>query len=398
MSYLDDLKTINKTQLDTSTVAPQKDKTRAGYFDWDKHAKNDEAVGVILPPYVGWLDQRIQAARSGAKFDIPFYLMCGKHAIGARQDKQKVFVECRRTLVQDNKVGAGYGLLHPDAVAGGEECPICAACWDDVWPRVKENEGRKDSPEYKQFKEAHRQLCPQQKYVFNFLPMGTTEPVVFEAAKTLGDQLKNIHYDPKQPDLLWPFSNPPHFLSAWVQIRREKNQDVTKYIVNTIYVGMPHILNADQSFAQNIYEQIVAKLPDLRELSKSLVPDANSMTKGIQKMRQTLVNFGLAVATDHATAARVEAATAGVVGGGAAAQVPPVGAPAAPAMTMPTVAPPPSVSVGPAPVGTPAMPPMVGQGLTQTAPPPRSPVAGGDSTAATDLLASLLAQPAQPPK
>jgi hypothetical protein len=366
---------------------------KEGYFDWENkaHATQDpnnkairEAVGVILPPYASYLSERVAAAKQGIPFNFPFSLAVGNHVMGGRQDKDKVYHHCQRDLIRSNKVGAGYPMLPADVVALGDSCPICDTCWDSVWPRVKEQEHNKASPEYKSYKDAHRQLCPQQKSVFNFLPQGSDTPVLLEASKTLAEYITNLHYDPKQPDLLWPYAIGT-FACCWVQIRRHDQPDTTTYSVFPVYHNVPHVRNTQGAFDEATYLKIIAKMKDLREVSRSYLPTPEETAKALAKRDKILVFQGLAVA--QAVGQQVAQATAGVAGG-IAAQPPPI-APAPPMFPVPgavtppaagavistptaTLPPTPTISAsGPPPIG--AAPAPAPAALPATPPPPAMP-------------------------
>ncbi len=396
---------------------------KEGYFDWenDKHAKADttnkllkEAVGVILPPYASYLSERVAAAKQGIPFNIPFYLQIGNHALGHRNDKEKVYIPCVRDLVRSNKVGAVHPMLHPDVAKLSDHCPVCETCWETVWPLVQQYQNNKNSPEYKAYKEGHKQLCPQQKYVFNFLPAGSAEPVLLEAPKTLGEQLSNLHYDPMHPDLLWPYPV-GNFACAWVQIKRLESQDTTTYTVAPVYHNVPHVRDAATgAFNEQLYLSIIAKMKDLREVSKHYVPEPTDLAKALAKRDKILVFSGIGV--DKSVAHAIELATAGVTG--QVAQPPPIMQPAAafpvpgamavpPAIAQPTATLPPTpaaamasmppaiiapqqppVASAPAmPPSMPAMPPTPAAAPVQSSP-GQTPASG----AAFDLLQNLLAK------
>lgn len=409
MGLLDGLNNVNPTAF--QTAKPSKGKfIKEGYFDWDNpaHATPDkanktirEAVGVILPPYASYLSERVAAAQQNLPFNIPFWLYVGTHAMGSRQDRDKVFYHCKRELIRQNKVGATYPMLDPSVAAMDDSCPVCDSCWDIVWPRVKEHEGNKNSPEYKSYKDGHRQLCPQQRYLFNFLPAGSDTPVLLEAAKTLGEHITNLHYDTKQPDLLWPFAV-NGFSCCWVQIRRTDLQDTTNYAVFPCYANQPHIRRPDGAFDEARYMQIMAKIKDLRLISKEYVPDQTDTDKAIVKRDKILTFSGIGIA--HQTTAATEQAIAGVTG--ASATPPPIlAAPPAPGAAFPmpsstlppvpptplSAAPPPIVSAPPiasAPAPLPTTPPPA------ATPPPANTQTGTPAASnAFDVLQGLLNTP-----
>ena len=332
--YQDRLKNVAKSGYETATVNPDTGGGREGYFSWDKHhtpGNVDEAVGVILPPYATYMDERIAAMMNKQPFAVPFMFMRGLHVIGPRQGKNnKFYCGCSKTLVNDNPPG----IVPKSIVDAGGKCPICDACWTDIWPLVvKHKPASKEIPEsieYKQWKECHKQLCPQQKKVFNWLPQGSTTPVIFDGAQTIGDAIQQIHYDPKQPDLLFPVNNPPLWTSAWVQITRIKTEHKTEYKVNTVYVGQyPHIINTENGFNEELYLQILSRVPDLRKLCSTddMNPTPDILAKAMAKVEEVKRNFGFNVAASHSVSMAVNTATAGVAGGVATS---------APPMTVPT--------------------------------------------------------------
>jgi hypothetical protein len=361
--------------INPSTVQGQKPTKgrfiKEGYLDWDNPeiAKVDpnnkaikEVVGVILPPYASYLQERVAAAQAGIPFNIPFYLQVGNHAMGHRNDKEKVYISCQRELVRNNKVGAAYPMLHPDVAKMSDHCEVCATCWENLWPIVQQYQNNKNSPEYKAYKEAHKQLCPQQKYVFNFLPAGSATPVLLEAAKTLGESIVNLHYDDKHPDLLWPYPV-GHFACAWVQLKREEKPDTTNYSAAPVYHNLPHVRDAASgAFNERLYLEIIGKMKDLREVSKLYVPEQADITKALLKRDKILTSVGLGIATDRSVADAVNGATAGV--NGQIASPPPImatGMPAAfpvPGATpVPAAIPQPTATLPPAIQSTPALPP-----------------------------------------
>lgn len=432
MGLYDEVATVNPTAV--QQTKPQRGRfIKEGYFDWENPAhatpnpqdpKVKEAVGVILPPYATYLQERVQAAKQGLPFNIPFYLMVGLHTMGARNDKDKVFCSCPRDLIRANKVGAIYPMLPNDVASLPDLCPICESCWDVVWPKVKSVEGNKNSPEYKTFKDAHRQLCPQQKYVVNFLPAGSSQPVLLEMPKTLGEMVTNLHYDPKQPDLLWPYPI-GQYSCCWVQIRRQDLPDTTNYTVFPAYHNIPHVRNAANAFDEATYLAIIGRMRDLREVAKHYIPPPEDMAKAVAKRDHILTFHGLAVA--GSVAAQTAQAIAGVPGGAAASPPPSLPAPPmfpvpgatplpAPTATLPPPAapaggPPPITPAAPPPVAAaPAGPPLIGQppapvaaapapALPSGPPPPAQappPAVSKDATAAFDVLQSLLNNPAAP--
>lgn len=403
-----------------STVRPQRGRfIKEGYFDWDNpaHAKPDqlnkmkkEAVGVILPPYASYLSERVAAAKQGIPFNLPFWLAVGNHVMGARNDKDKTYVHCQRDLIRSNKVGAAYPMLDPSVAAMDDSCPICDSCWDIVWPKVKEVEGNKNSPEYKSYKDGHRQLCPQQKGVFNFLPAGSDQPVLLEAPKTLTEHITNLHYDDKQPDLLWPYAIGT-FACCWVQIVREDKPDTTTYSVFPVYHNIPHVFDpTTRAFDEKRYLAIMAKIKDLREVSKAYVPSQEEMAKAIVKRDKILVFSGLAVS--RAVESATSMAIAGVPGGAAAS--PPPTAPAPPMFPVPgavspgvisqptatlppaglPATPPAIASAGPPPIAAPTMPAMPAASLPPQQPP--TPPASAAANNAFDVLQGLLGGPNAP--
>ena len=401
MGLLDDIQNLPQQNVVSSTVKPSKGRfIKEGYLDWDnpKHANVDpndkqvrEALGVILPPYPTYLAERIAAAKAGVVFDKPFWLRIGNHGLGAKAEKSKVYCLCSKTLIEDNKVNQGYPMLSPDLdIEKNRSCPICDACWDLVWPEVKAHEGNKDSPEYKTFKDAHRQTCPQQKYVFNFLPAGSDKPVLLEVAKTLGDAIISIHYDSKQPDLLWPYTVGTTFQSCWIQLKRTDRPDTTAYTASPCYIGAPHIINpSTKVFDEALYALIMTRIQDLREVSKKYIPSKEDLDKGMIKCQQILAFRGINIA--RANMAAVEQATAGVPG-----------ASATPAPTMPptivvsTTPAPTPVPVPPAAVSSVPTPPMItpaGAAPAAVAVPPAAPAPTPDNSKAFEMLQGLLGQP-----
>jgi hypothetical protein len=426
MGLYDEVATVNPQAV--QQAKPQRGRfVKEGYFDWENpsHAtpspqdpKIKEAVGVILPPYASYLQERVLAAKQGLPFNLPFYLMVGLHTMGARNDRDKVFCSCQRDLVRANKVGAIYPMLDAEIAKLPDICPVCESCWDVVWPKVKSVEGNKNSPEYKTFKDAHRQLCPQQKYVVNFLPAGSDQPVLLEMPKTLGEMVTNLHYDPKQPDLLWPYPI-GQYSCCWVQIRRHDLPDTTNYTVFPAYHNVPHVRTQAGAFDEATYLAIIGRMKDLREVSKHYVPAPEDVAKAITKRDHILTFSGLAVATS--VAAQTAQAIAGVPGGAAASPPPTVPAPPMfpvpgavlppgpgaaipqPTSTLPAQ-PPPVTPAGPPPIAqAPAGPPMIGQpppaapagvpALPSGPPPPAQPpppAVSKEATAAFDVLSSLL--------
>ena len=392
MSYLDDLTKITKQAQEASAVNPSGSKGRAGYFDWNKHHSKEDAniaIGVILPPYPTYMEERVKALSEGRPFATPFWVNHGLHAIGGRKDNNKFYCNCRKTLMEDNV----DGLLSKQFMDTGKDCPVCDVCWGEVWPIVqplKPPANTEGSKEFKHWKELHKWLCPQQKTLFNWLPLGSTEPLVMDAAQTLGKQIQSIHYDPKQPDLLWPISNVPAWTSAWVQITRTKTESSTTYLANTVYVGYPHVMDASSTFDRATYEAIVSKVPDLRKVCETLVCDQGTMQKALAAVAAAKAKFGMAVKTDAAVAAQVTQATLGVTGGATAQMPPPINvitppAVAAAAAITPPVGLPPGMAVGGPPPAVGAAPAFI----------PSTPVASltADSTKAHAMLNDLLAKP-----
>ena len=379
MGLLDGLNASNPTTFQSEK--PTRGKfIKEGYFDWDNpaHATRDKqnntirsAVGVILPPYASYLSERVAAAQQNLPFNIPFWLYTGTHAIGSRQDREKVYYHCQRELIRTNKIGAGYPMLHPDVQKLPDVCPICDSCWDIVWPKVKEHEGNKDSPEYKSYKDGHRQLCPQQRYVFNFLPAGSDVPVLLEAPKTLGEATTNLHYDPMHPDLLWPYAV-GQFACCWVQIVRTDLQDTTNYKAIPVYHNQPHVRNQAGAFDEARYLSIIAKMKDLREVSKLYVPDVADTAKAITKRDKVLTFAGIGVARSNMATA--EQAIAGVAGASA---------------TPPPIAPMPPAPGAAFPVPSSTLPPVPPMPTTASPPPIASPSA--PATAAAPSIGSLMA-------
>lgn len=320
MGYLDDAKTITPQQAQAANVEPKKTTFKKdGYFDWDKHSKDNKAVGVILPPYATYLQERVTAMKAGTPFTTPFYLRHGLHAVGARTDKAKVYVGCRKSLIDDNKLGGGNGLVHPDVLKGGDKCPVCDICWGIVHPEceevLKRNGNNKKSPEYQSAAEARKQVSPQQKFLFNFLPAGSDTPVILDVSKALGEHIHNMHYDPAQPDLLWPFPNLPKWNSTWISIDRKLIQDQpTTYTLSAVYVGNPHVFTPDGLFDQAKYEEIISRVKDLRVVSRELVPDEESVRKAVTKAESALARYNIAVNTHNNVKNTVSQATEGVVG------------------------------------------------------------------------------------
>lgn len=367
MALFDELGNINP-----STVQGQKPTRgrfiKEGYLDWEngEHAKTDptnkavkEAVGVILPPYASYLQERVAAAKQGIPFNIPFYLQVGNHAMGHRNDKEKVYISCQRDLVRSNKIGAVHPMLAPEVAALSDSCPVCDACWDTVWPLVKQYDNNKNSPEYKAYKEGHKQLCPQQKYVFNFLPAGSATPVLLEASKTLGEAIVNLHYDEKHPDLLWPYPV-GHFACCWLQIKRVDGQDTTTYTATPVYHNVPHVRDQTSgAFNETLYLSIIAKMQDLRNVSKNYVPDPAELAKAVIKRDKILTFSGIGV--DKSVSLKVDAATAGVVP--QIASAPPIMTPTAfplpGAMQVPAAISQPTATLPPAVSAMPAMPPTI---------------------------------------
>lgn len=355
MGLADDLRGVTKQAQEASTVNPNTNNSRSGYFDWGKHhsqGNKNEAIGIILPPYATYIDERMAAVKAGKPFLTPFSVTHGLHAIGP-QKGAKFYCNCRKTLVEGNNEN---GLVGKHILDGGADCPICSVAWDEVWPECEKYQ--KDSNEYKHLRGFHKWVTPQKKILFNWLPAGYTEPVIFDAAKTLGQALEQIHYDPKQPDLLWPIPNLPAWNSSWVQITRVEEESATKYLVNTVYVGQPHVIDASGMFNEAMYRAIVAKVPDLRKLTDSLVPDATTLQKAMDRVAQGRKQYSFNVGIERATTAQVEQATAGMVGGVAVSHPPMVatttpipGAGGPPALgTLPAGAPPVAGTPAPVPV------------------------------------------------
>jgi hypothetical protein len=349
MGYLDDIKTITPQQNAAASVEPKKTTfKKEGYFDWDKHSKDNKAVGVILPPYATWLQERVVAIKSGQPFTTPFYLRHGLHAIGAHTDKAKIYVSCRKSLVDDNKLGGGNGLVLPEVSNGGNSCPICDICWNVVHPECEEilrrNGKDKKTPEYLSAAEARKQVSPQQKFLFNFLPAGSNVPVILDVSKSLGEHIHNMHYDPTQPDLLWPFSNSPRWVSTWISIDRKliTNQP-TVYTLSAVYVGQPHVYTPNGEFDQKTYEEIVAKVKDLRLVGKELVPDEETIRKAVIKAEATVARYNIAVNTHAAVKETVAQATEGI-GGTSATEPPPIQISLASVEQKPAMQLPPSIS------------------------------------------------------
>jgi hypothetical protein len=319
MGLQDELRGVTKQAQEASTVNPNTSNSRAGYFDWGKHhsqGNKNEAIGIILPPYATYIDERVAAIKAGKKFLTPFSVTHGLHAIGP-QKGNKFYCNCRKTLVEGNNEN---GLVGKHILDGGADCPICSVAWDEVWPECEKH--GKESNEYKHLRGFHKWVTPQKKILFNFLPAGTSEPVMFDAAKTLGMALEQIHYDPKQPDLLWPVPNLPAWNSSWVQITKVEEDAATKYLVNTVYVGQPHVIDGTGMFNEEMYRAIVSKVPDLRKLADSLVPDAITLQKAMDRVDQGRKQYSFGVSVDKAVAAQVENATAGMTGGVAASRPP----------------------------------------------------------------------------
>ena len=405
MGMLDELGHVNPQAI--QTTKPTRGRfTRDGYFDWENpaHATTDkvdqkkkEAVGVILPPYPTYLAERIAAAKAGIPFTVPFWVQIGAHVIGAKSDKSKVFGHCRRNLIRSNKVGQGYPMLHPDIIKSlDESCPICDACWDIVWPECDKYKSNKQSPEWKQYKDAHKQLCPQDKYVMNYLPAGSGTPILLEVPKTLGEAITNLHYDSKQPDLLWPYTL-GQFSSCWIQMQRHDQPDTTVYTAMPVYVNQPHVRNQQGAFDEAMYLAIISKIKDLRDVSKDYLPDEKEMSEMVAKKDKLLTFSGLATA--RAVMAQVDQATAGVAGNSATpppfitSTPPPVAVNPASSMPPAISAVPPSVTASaPPPIANaPAMPPMVGAAPPAT---PPAPVQPASSTETFKQLQDLLGVPA----
>lgn len=388
---------------------------KEGYLDWDNPAhatanpqdpKLREVVGVILPPYASYLQERVVAAQAGLPFNVPFYLQIGQHTMGGRNDKDKVFYHCQRDLIRANKVGVLYPMLPPEVQMLPDVCPVCESCWDVVWPRVKQYEQNKDSPEFKTYKEGHKQLCPQQKYVFNFLPLNSDTPILLEAPKKLSEMITNLHYDNKQPDLLWPYPIGT-FSCCWVQIRRHDLPDTTDYSCFPVYHNVPHVRTATNTFDEATYLKIIAKMKDLREVAKSYLPTNEETIKAIAKRNQILTFSGLAIA--NAVTSAMGQAIAGVAGVSAAASpqvpMPPMNTgfpvPGAsqvisqPTSTLPPM--PPMISpAGPPPIAAaqPLPPPAA---ALPASPPPQAiappPAVSKEAEGAFDVLQALLARP-----
>jgi hypothetical protein len=160
--------------------------------------------------------------------------------------------------------------------------------------------------------------------LFNFLPAGSDTPVIFDASKALGTHIHNMHYDPTQPDLLWPFSNNPRWSSTWISIDRKEIQDQpTTYTLSAVYVGNPHVFDKDGNFDQARYEQILSKVKDLRLISRELVPDEETVRKAVTKAESTLARYNIAVNTHGIVKETVEKAIEGV-DGASASEPPPI--------------------------------------------------------------------------
>ncbi len=390
----------------TAAVAPPKASwKKPGFFDWSNPAhatpKNGsqnvkEAVGCLLPPYASYDEERLAALKAGTPFTVPYGLMIGKHSIGPNgrgtKATDKVFHSCRKELVYRNKSGTGYGLV-PDAIAASEDCPICSTCWGTIWPKVQEYLGNKASPEYIAWKDAHKQTSPQQLQVVNWLPAGSLEPVKIELPKMLAEKIATIHFDPRQPDLLWPYAFAAGVNMSWLCITREDRTDTTDYTPMAIHSGLPHMRNANNQFDPAAYQLVLSKLTDLRQLAHEYVPKQEELDRGLAKVAQISVLAGRSVQTSHTTAARIDAATAGVPGGAAATPmpVPPQAVPASFTTAAPAAVPvpppggalPPAVGVTappvalapaavvappvalPPPAGAPAIPPAVATATPQ---------------------------------
>lgn len=341
MGLLDTI--MSKSADQAAMVQPEKGSaTKPGYFDWKVHGmgpNKNEAIGCILPPYKEWLAERVQAVHAGVPFQTPFAVGHGKHAVGNTK-KNKVYSDCQQALHDLNKTKNGFPLLPADIAALGRDCAVCNICWTEIWPMVEAHKHNEKSPEYKTYKEAHRQATPSQRYLFNWLPAGSAEPLVIDLAKTPSEQIMSIQYDSKQPDLLWPYSVSPQNLNSWVQIVKTEDEFKTEYKVLPVYMGVPQCFDANRAFNEAAYMQILDRMKDLRTEIRNFVPKPDDIQKALAKLASS-VSIRLSIHTS--VVAQTQAATAGLM---------PTPAPTGPTPVAPM--PPPSMPTLP---GAPMMPP-----------------------------------------
>src|SRR5208283_4855425 len=124
MGILDQLGTTPQESIANATIRPARGKfKKEGYLDWDnpKHATPDkdnknirEVLGVILPPYKEYLSERLAAIKDGQRFTTPFWLRVGVHAMGSKSDRQKVYCNCPKVIIFDNRVDQKYPMLAGD--------------------------------------------------------------------------------------------------------------------------------------------------------------------------------------------------------------------------------------------------------------------------------------------
>lgn len=351
MGLLDNI--LSKSAAQAPMERPEKGSfLKPGYFDWKKQAtgpNKNEIIGVILPPYASWLNERIAAAQTGTSFTTPFYVGYGKHAVGPTQ-KNKVYCECQQSLLDMNKTKEGYPLLPPEAIAAGRNCPLCNIAWNEIWPTVEQWKVNTASAEYKTWKDAHKQATPGVRYLFNFLPMGSAAPQVLDIPKTCAEAIMNIQWDQQQPDLLWPYSL-QNWQNAWIKITKKEDPHKTEYTVVPMFVGTPAVIDNNQKFNEAGYLKIVGEMKDLRQEALGYMPKQEDIDKAIAKLAVSVqvklsINQGVVASINQATAGHqpVMAPTAPAI---------------APAMSQPT-------SMMPPLPGGPVMPPAGMQPMMST--------------------------------
>lgn len=285
---------INNASADSLTQAKtQKGVFRKdGYFSWDEAShlhEKDVAIGAIFPPYKEWLNERIEAVSNNRAFGTPFALAMGLHGVGLGK-KDKVYAECRKTLVRDNKSNDSYPLLNSEVIAGGDQCPLCNTCWDVLFPARQEAEAKygKNSAEYKAADQNFKSATPQQKFLINFKPANSAKVLVMEVPKGLYDKIYSIHVDKMQPDLLWPSSiTTAGVMSSCIQIRRKPGDGnaVTQYEINTIWQGIPTVYKEDRkTFDEERYLALLGTMTDLRQESLKLVPTAARLQAAVDAL------------------------------------------------------------------------------------------------------------------
>lgn len=316
---------------------------RAGYFQWPKG--QSQVVMCLFPPYGTWLQERIAAAQAGNEWRVPFFLGHGLHAVGSNKNN-KIYCGCRRTVLgKMNRDGETYPLIPQDIINAGDDCELCRIAWDEFWPNVEAWQQSKDSDEYKVYKAAHKQACPQQKYAMNVLPWGATAVEVYDMPKTVQEGIARIQYDAKQPDLLFPYQA-GSWQNSWIQITKTEDQNSTKYSVVPYYTNTPFVQNQDQSFNESGYMHLLSTMKDLREeLRAQLLPREGDIERSVQRLLQ-IVSFSFNTAVK--VSAEIQQATAGVVPQTYATGPAAPTALAAPAPAAPPMAPAPAA---PAPAG-----------------------------------------------